>query len=119
MNMNRAGRIMSKNAMDCDAPGPYSGSEMIADKRTLIYSPIDIERNREASKRYELEDVLRLIGERLTRNYPCDDYRIYTKDLEAYGNTVHVDAVLEALTEAGWAVGFHSDPSYFQFNGSL
>ncbi len=119
MNMSKAGRIMSKSAMDCEALGPYNDSEMIADKRTLIYSPIDIERNREASKRYELEDILRLIGERLNRNYPCEDYRIYTKDLEAYGNTVHVDSVLEALTEAGWSVGFNSNPPYFQFNGSL
>lgn len=114
------GRIMSKRAMDRDMP--YDNSEMIAiEKRTLIYSPTEIERTNEDNKRYTLEENLRTIGQSLARNYPFDDYRIYIKDIEMLGRPIDIDATLEALVEAGWAVGIvqNANPPYFQFSGSL
>lgn len=113
---------MSTRAMDdYDAPMGSECLQKAAEKRTLIYSPSEIEKHNEDNKRYTLEEVLRLIGERLSRNYPFDDYRIYLRDLELLGRTVDIDATLEALTDAGWAVGVerHANPPYLQFNGSL
>lgn len=117
-------RLMSKMASNRFAEDDMSYETMAvakSDKKNLIYSPSEIQQLNDDNRKYTLEQVLRLIGERLSKNYPFDDYRIYFNDIKFFGHDMDVDAVLEALTEAGWAVGVerHANPPYLQFNGSL